>query len=723
MLPHSLLAILCLTGCVAAADSQVNTSSDKKLILSPASGEKPPLVGPDPCFLRWLDQSPFDGTTLYPSARYDGNPFTLNPFDATVRWKLDALLPTADMYRKNIAAAGLKRPLENFLYVYCTTGNREIAAPDWFDAEFETVINNWKVLAALVKACGLPGLFVDDELYYSVYHEWDYEKSKHVETKTAEQYYDQAFRRGAQVMDAINEVYPDIRILFLHGSDNLHPGTDPARHGALKFAFMDGMLSKCTGDAEIIEGWEVAYGYRAEPSYRAARQFIKEDLLQISRVPAKSRRHRKMAYALWADYGGDVMKWDARDVLNNYYTPEEMAWAAHCALKHSDRYVWVWNYSLFWFANPNDEAQRHGNASEAYLDAMRQARGDLTGPPPPRDRDNVRHRIPVPTAHKQPGYDDHATFGRLWGDYRLLSHLNDVWKFRIDPKNLGMGEKWYRPGLDLSQWGYLRSGMYWHEQNLGFYDGYGWYRQSFTVPEVPAGRKVLLAFGAVRHRADVYVNGRLAGRCNAPAETEPFLVDVTPHLRSDGPNELAIRLLDLGGRGSGLWKNVLLIADKFERCEEQHEARRQQTLYAHIPRYWKFRIDPDNEGEAGKWYAAALDDKEWDRIAIDRIWIFQKGYEHYNNAENPDIQGRAWYRTWIDVPADFAGRTIQLAFRGVDHVSEVYVNDRRVGGNSQWNRPFQLDITDAVKPGGPNLLVVRIIEGVGIYGKVEARAE
>ena len=127
MLPHSLLAILCLTGCVAAADSQVNTSSDKKLILSPASGEKPPLVGPDPCFLRWLDQSPFDGTTLYPSARYDGNPFTLNPFDATVRWKLDALLPTADMYRKNIAAAGLKRPLENFLYVYCTTGNREIA--------------------------------------------------------------------------------------------------------------------------------------------------------------------------------------------------------------------------------------------------------------------------------------------------------------------------------------------------------------------------------------------------------------------------------------------------------------------------------------------------------------------------------------------------------------------------------------------------------------------
>lgn len=703
-------------------------SDEKKLILIAAKGEKQSFAGVNSEFIRHLEESPFDGTTYYPSARHHGTRLQLSPFNTTITWELEGFRGTINRYRKS--AALFKRCTENFLYIYAVTGNKKVECPDWFDDEAqEIVLNNWTVLAAICKESGLKGFVFDDEMYYG--DRWNYKSGKYTNTHTAAEYYDQAFLRGARIMKAMSEVFPDIKIMFLHGSDTLGKGSDPARRDALKFAFMDGLLSQCTGQAEIIEGWELAYGYRAEPSFAAARRFLKEDLLSVSRVPEKFRRHSRMAYGIWGDFGADVMKFDDQDILNNWRTPDEMAWTVHCALKHSDRYVWVWNHSMFWlYQNPQNLARERGQAGEAYREAMRRARRDLPGPSAPRGIENLRHRIPHRVAHKEEGYDDEATFGALWQDYTLLSRLNHVWHFRTDPLGAGVREKWYQVGLDLSRWGHLRSGMYWNEQGLGFYDGYGWYRQSFVVPPVPAGKKVFLAFGAIRHSADVYVNGKRTGRYNENPDPrqhkikkpDPFLVDITEHVNSGRANELTVRVLDLGGRGSGMWKDVLLVAEKFEATVAQRKARDQMTLRAHVPRYWKFKVDPENKGEKGKWHAPGFDDAEWDRIAIDRIWTLQKGYAYYDNAKNPDIQGRAWYRAWIDVPADFQGRKVYVGCRGLDHKSEIYVNGKPVGTNDNWKRPFEFEVTSVVNPGQRSIFAVRIIEGVGIYGKFEVRA-
>ena len=45
--------------------------------------------------------------------------------------------------------------------------------PDWFDPEFDTVINNWRVTAEFYKKGGLVGVLFGDEAYYGT-HLWNH---------------------------------------------------------------------------------------------------------------------------------------------------------------------------------------------------------------------------------------------------------------------------------------------------------------------------------------------------------------------------------------------------------------------------------------------------------------------------------------------------------------------------------------------------------------------
>ena len=84
------------------------------------------------------------------------------------------------------------------------------------------------------------------------------------------------------------------------------------------------------------------------------------------------------------------------------------------------------------------------------------------------------------------------------------------------------------------------------------------------------GKKIYLAFGAIAHGAEVYVNGRLAGRHNmdgwAYAVGDPwkkrFLIDVTGLVQAGTDNTLAVRVVDYGPWGGGIWRPVKLIAEK-----------------------------------------------------------------------------------------------------------------------------------------------------------------
>jgi beta-galactosidase/beta-glucuronidase len=68
-----------------------------------------------------------------------------------------------------------------------------------------------------------------------------------------------------------------------------------------------------------------------------------------------------------------------------------------------------------------------------------------------------------------------------------------------------------------------------------------WYRRSFSIPDNWRPKNILLHFGAVDWRADVFVNGFPAG--SHTGGYAPFSFDITPFLKP-GPNSLVVRVWD-----------------------------------------------------------------------------------------------------------------------------------------------------------------------------------
>lgn len=124
---------------------------------------------------------------------------------------------------------------------------------------------------------------------------------------------------------------------------------------------------------------------------------------------------------------------------------------------------------------------------------------------------------------------------------------------------------------------------------------------------------------------------------------------------------------------------------------------------ADLPLEWRFRMDPDEEGETQGWHRPGFDDSDWSVLKIREFWEPQ-GFSPYD--------GAAWYRLGYmppDLPRD---RRVYLAFGGVAEEATVYVNGRelyasRYGQNIRHQR-FLVDVTDELKPSQTCPLAVRV---------------
>ena len=576
------LAVMAVLGTMAVATGSEGIGPEKKII----------MVGPGMPTARSLrgdwrkmeKRTPFDGVAIYP-ATYKGGVATEalgRPFRQD--WHR---IEDFDDGIADLQAMKPRRFKHNFLHAYLTTGNKAKEVPDWFD-DFDAVVNNWKVMAEYCKRSGLVGISFDDETYYGRML-WSYDRrSKYVKTKTAGQYADQAFLRGAQIMRAINTVYPDIHILSQHGPSTARLARDESgrlirddtANYALMTAFFEGLTSECTGKARIINGFLGSYGYRYAVSFRSALRWMKEKSRPLSRVPEKFDQHYQVAFQIPIGHYGTIGF--GENPNSNFFTLDEFEYAVHQALKHADEYVMVNTGqdapNVFWWSAPKGYVQ----IPQAYGDALLTARRPHPHPPVMRNLD--AHAWTHPGSTKPPrklgppmsgfpqfvGYDERETFGDLWKDYEPLAELPHLWRFRIDPENIGLREQWFLPTTRNNGWFWITSELPWDDQGYRLYDGYGWYRQDFVAPRLPDGKKIYLAFGAVAHGAEVYVNGRRVGQHNMDGWAygagelwkKRFLIDVTGRLRGSQRNAIAVRVVDYGTFGGGIWKPVKLIAEK-----------------------------------------------------------------------------------------------------------------------------------------------------------------
>jgi len=113
---------------------------------------------------------------------------------------------------------------------------------------------------------------------------------------------------------------------------------------------------------------------------------------------------------------------------------------------------------------------------------------------------------------------------------------------------------------------------------------------------------------------------------------------------------------------------------------------------------WLLAPDPKNVGRQEQWFAGPRPGAKRAKVP----WIIQDAF--------PGYHGVAWYWRDFAVPANARpGGRYLLRFWAVDYTAEVWLNGVRVGAHEGGESPFVLDVSDAVKPKGPNRLAVRVL--------------
>ncbi|NGN62660.1 glycoside hydrolase family 2 [Streptomyces sp. A7024] len=128
-------------------------------------------------------------------------------------------------------------------------------------------------------------------------------------------------------------------------------------------------------------------------------------------------------------------------------------------------------------------------------------------------------------------------------DFRDLS---GPWEFAHDDADVGRSGRWMDPEVTEPFTGTITvpyppeskaSGV----QDTAFHPVL-WYRRTIETPNPSAGRRLLLHFGAVDYRAEVWLNGRLVGR-HEGGHTG-FTCDLTDAIDRDGEQVLVVRAED-----------------------------------------------------------------------------------------------------------------------------------------------------------------------------------
>ena len=124
---------------------------------------------------------------------------------------------------------------------------------------------------------------------------------------------------------------------------------------------------------------------------------------------------------------------------------------------------------------------------------------------------------------------------------------------------------------------------------------------------------------------------------------------------------------------------------------------------------WRFerQVSP---GSAVEWqfrdaFRPAYDAAGWARVFVPHSWD-QVAHSPWPRTNH--WRGIGWYRREFAVPAAAPGSRFFLEFEGVLQVAKVWVNGREAGEHTGGYTGFVLDVTDLVRPGGGNLLAVRV---------------
>jgi len=131
--------------------------------------------------------------------------------------------------------------------------------------------------------------------------------------------------------------------------------------------------------------------------------------------------------------------------------------------------------------------------------------------------------------------------------------LDRTWLFKK-----GDDPAWKEPDLDIRDWAPIPIGIRWEDAGYQDYDGYGWYRLKFTIPEEWVPGPMVLELGKIDDADATYMNGKLIGTTGKfPPDAERLwyrfrqytIPQEVVNWAPPRENLLAIRVYDGGGSG------------------------------------------------------------------------------------------------------------------------------------------------------------------------------
>jgi len=363
LLAASWILLLTLSGVTPPAQAApAGGNPGPYLLLHDWFGESP---CPTPTFLKqnkaFLESLPFDGIAVY-LRNPDGSE---NPtMDVMVNKELG--YPTMARVLAPIKGLQIQNLTQNFATVF--SGR----PPDFFN-DWAVIIRNFSDLAKAAREVGLKGIYFDNENYFS---KWcHYPIGVEHPNLTLRAYQEQARLRGRQVMEAMVAQFPDIVIISLHGpyvSEPKAPAplfpqwqTTNQLLGPFFCGFMEGAGKRAT----CVDGGRL-FHLRSpkdfQDSYNWRKAGIAQDKVDSDFIPAPLR----MGWPLKLNVGFGVYD---RPYHQLDMDPETLRPTLAQALRQSDRYTWFQVESRSFLRAP-----KSGGASEAWLNAVRQARVDAT---------------------------------------------------------------------------------------------------------------------------------------------------------------------------------------------------------------------------------------------------------------------------------------------------------------------------------------------------------
>ena len=242
----------------------------------------------------------------------------------------------------DLAARPQSKHNELFIRFNCTPG------ADWFDDEaFErTVTDNWRRVGRMVREARLPGILFDPEHYRAFPKVFSIEFANQSGQYSIPECLDMAYRRGREVILALNEEVVDLEVLTLLAhmwKDWLPFRTQVAvRDYRMLPPFLDGMLSAKSEKTRIHDVWEGAYRYKHRWEFERAYALIHgPEAASESLVPEVYLDNILVGFGIWICDNKEL--WD---LGNPYYTPEELEKSLQYAFELTDHYVWLYHEQI-----------------------------------------------------------------------------------------------------------------------------------------------------------------------------------------------------------------------------------------------------------------------------------------------------------------------------------------------------------------------------------------